>query len=191
MTLRRGFRKEAEEYAQDFRSELQLHSHDPLDPLRLAEHLAIPVHTLSQHPAIPEADKDHFLNSGNSDFSATTLAEGTYREIIHNDFQHSNRQNSNIIHEIAHIILGHPPKPPMISETCRNFDPVMEKEANELGFTLLVPKIAALFAVEHFRDLPAASKFYAVSESLLGYRIRITNARKWAANRNRKSYSYT
>ena len=184
MKLRQGFRKEAQEYADEFRSELSLRRHDPLDPMVLAEHLGIPVHALSEHPTIPEQLKRYFRDLGNSDFSATTLADGTYREIVHNDFQHPNRQRSNISHEISHIILGHPPRPPLASEGCRNFDPTMEKEASELGFTLLVPKYAALYAVEKFSDLTAACEFYGVSPSLLQYRIRITNARSWARNRS-------
>lgn len=191
MKLRRGFRKEAEEYAQEFRLELQLQGHDPLDPIQLAEHLGIPVYALSQHPTIPTLVKDHFAGSGISDFSATAVADRTYREIIHNDYHHPNRQNSNITHEIAHIVLGHPPKPPMISDSCRNFDPVLENEANELSFALLVPKIAALFAIEHFPDLTSASRFYGVSKKLLVYRVGITNAKGWAANRARRAYACT
>lgn len=191
MRLRRGFRREAEEYAQEFRAELGLRDYDPLDPRLLAEHLGICVHALSKQPDVPEAVKEHFARGGNSDFSATTLADGTYREIIHNDFQHPNRQNSNIIHEISHILLGHPPRPPMRNDSCMNFDASMEKEASELGFTLLVPKVAALYTVENCRDLQAACRFYGVSLSLLQYRIRITNANGWAINRARRSYAWS
>lgn len=186
MGLRRGFRKEAEEYSKEFRVELGLQEFEPLDPILLADHLCIPVIGLSKHPGIPNEVKSHFGSSGNSDFSATTIADGYFREIIHNDYQHKNRQNSNITHEIAHVVLGHPPKPPMINDSCRNFDAVMEKEANELGFTLLIPKIAALYAIEKFSDLTEAGRFYGVSNSLLKYRIRITNAEGWARNRAKK-----
>jgi len=90
------------------------------------------------------------------------------------------------MHELSHIILGHPPKPPLLEDSCRNFDPLMEKEANELGFTLLVPKLAALHAIEGFGHLIAAGRFFGVSQDLLRYRIRITNANGWAKNRARK-----
>ena len=183
--LRRGFRKEAEEYASEFRRELGLTMRDPLDPHDLARHLSVPILELSQHPAIPSDIKRHFAGAGNSHFSASTLVEGTYREIIHNDYQAPNRQRSNIMHELSHIILGHPPKPPMLEDSCRNFDALMEKEANELGFTLLIPKVAALHAVEAFDHVYAASKFFGVSHKLLSYRIRITNAVGWARNRAR------
>ena len=119
-------------------------------------------------------------------FSAATLGDGTYREIIHNDFQHPNRQHSNITHELAHIILCHPPKPPLLNESCRNFVPVLETEASELGFTLLVPNVAALYAIEAFTTLRDAAEYYGVSEELLRYRIRISNAKRWAVNRAKK-----
>lgn len=182
-SLRRGFRKEAEEYAGEFREELGLDEHQPLDPFILAEHLDIPVHALSKHPTIPYDIKRHFHDSGNSMFSAITLVDGTYNEIIHNDFQHPNRQRSNITHELAHIILGHPPKPPLLNGSCRNFEPLLEKEASELGFTLLVPKQATLYAIEGFSRLLDAAEYYGVSQELLRYRIRITNANGWARNR--------
>lgn len=186
--LRRGFRKEAEEYAAEFREELDIDLRAPMNPLILAKHLCIPVIGLSAHPGIPDDVKRYFADYGQDRFSATTIADGTYREIIHNDHQHLNRQNSNITHEIAHILLGHPPKPPMISDSCRDFDPTLEKEANELGFTLLVPKLAALFAVEQYENLTVAAEYFGVSRSLLEYRIRITNARGWAKNRLQRAY---
>jgi len=184
--LRRGFRKEADEYAAEFREELGIAKHDPLDPFDLAKHLSVPVHALSQHPTIPSNIKSHFAGTGNSRFSALTLVDGTYREIIHNDYQAPTRQRSNIMHELSHIILGHPPKPPQLEDSCRHFDPLMEKEASELGFTLLVPKVAALYAIEGFDDLTAAGRFFGISQDLLRYRIRITNASGWAKNRARK-----
>ncbi|MDE0146284.1 MAG: ImmA/IrrE family metallo-endopeptidase [Nitrospira sp.] len=186
--LRRGFRKEAEEYALEFREELGLEEQEPLNPFRLAEHLAVPIHALSEHPTIPRDIKRHFQEEGNSTFSAFTLVDGIYNEIIHNDSQHPNRQHSNISHELAHIILYHPPRPPLLNGSCRNFDPIREQEANELGFTLLVPNVAALYAIEGFSSLRDAAEYYGVSQDLLKYRIRITNAKAWAKNRRSRSY---
>lgn len=186
--LRRGFVKESEEYAIEFRQELGLVEHAPICPYALAEHLEIPVTPLSDHPTIPDEVKRHFSGKG-SKFSAVTLAHGTYREILHNDYQHPNRCVSSIMHEIAHIVLGHPPKPPILEDACRSFDPIMEKEANELGFTILVPKPAALFAIETFRDRRQAAMHYGVSQMLLNYRIRKTNAEGWSLNRRRAATS--
>ncbi len=184
--LRRGFRKEAEEYAEEFRAELGLAAHAPLSAFGLAALLEVPVTPLSAHPAVPEEVKAHFRDGGNSRFSATSLGDGTYREILHNDYQHPNRQNSNVMHELSHIILGHPPHPPMLDDGCRHFDVEAELEANQLGFTILVPKRAALFALEAFRDRQAAADYFGVSLPLLQHRIQITDVAGWAKNRTRR-----
>jgi len=192
--LRRGFRKEAEEYAEEFRAELGLRPNEPLHCKDLANHLAIPVQDLSNHPTISGDLKSYFACSGRDCFSAATLCNGLRREILLNDSHHPNRQNSSIMHEISHILLGHPAKPPLLKnnrgkkDSCRNFDPVLEREANELGFTLLIPKVAALNAVENYSSIDEAANFYGVSKVLLDYRIKISDARRWALNRSRNSY---
>ena len=182
--------KEAEEYAIEFREELGLSDSSPLSARQLAEHLEIPVWDLTEHPAMPPSIVAHFSHTCQDDFSAMTVNDGTYKEIIHNDSHHPHRQNSNIAHELAHIILGHPAKPPM-TDGCRNFDQRLEKEAHDLGFTLLVPKSAALFAVENFKNIFEASEYYSVSKQLLEYRIRKTDARRWSMNRVRKKMRYS
>jgi hypothetical protein len=186
MKLRRGFKREAEAYAEEFRAELNLEADGPLCPFQLAAHLEIPVVALSQLPGLPAEYLRYCRTVGQSVFSATTINDGTFKMIVHNDFHHPHRQNSNVTHELAHILLGHPPKPPLIENTCRNFEPMLEREASELGFTLLIPKRAALRIVESGMGTDAASNTYGVSRTLLFYRIRITDAKRWADNRRRK-----
>ena len=185
--LRRGFIKESEEYAEEYRKELGLQANSPLNPVVLANHLEIPVHDLSTHPAISVKEKEFFLCKEPNLFSATTIADGNYREIIHNDNHHPNRQRSNIMHELAHIVLGHPPKPPMLDENCRNYDPIMEREASELSFILLIPKPAALHIVEEIKDISQAYELYGVSPQLMQYRLRKSDAKRWARNRALKA----
>jgi Zn-dependent peptidase ImmA (M78 family) len=122
-------------------------------------------------------------------FSATTVAEGSFKLIVHNDFHHPFRQNSNVMHEIAHILLGHPPRPPLAGDKCRNFDAQSEYEANQLGFILLIPKLAALRIVESGMGNVAASQMYGVSSSVLIHRLNITDAKGWADNRRRMKMS--
>lgn len=183
--LRRGFRKEAEEYALEFRSEMGLQKADPLSALQLANHLAIPVTKLSEVVGMPSEILNYYFGVGSDDFSATSLCEGSYREIVHNDSHHPNRQNSSVMHEIAHILLGHPPKPPLMEDACRHFDPMAEYEANQLAFTLLLPKPAALVAYERFSTTSEAAAFFGVSRAVVELRIRITDAARWSRNRAR------
>lgn len=185
MKVRRGFRKDAEAYAEEFRGELHLDLDGPLCPHDLASHLAIPVTPLSQLPGLDVAHLRYVTADGQSIFSATTVVDGTFKMIIHNDAHSLYRQNSNVMHEIAHIVLGHPARPPMTSDKCRTFDPTLEEEANQLGFTLLIPKLAALRIVESGMATDVACKFYGVSRPLLNHRIAITDARRWASNRRK------
>jgi|SRR6185437_7403381 len=178
--LRRGFRKEAEEYAAEFRIELETLADGPLCPFRLADHLEIPVLSLSALDAYSEYAAEL------SEFSAMTIPEGTKRTIFHNQAHHPHRRNSNVMHEIAHIVLGHPPHLPLTKDGCRNFDDVLENEAKELAFALLIPKVAALKIIETKMTLEQASSYYGVSRSLLNYRIRITDAVRYAANRRKR-----
>lgn len=187
MRLRRGFRKEAEEYADEFRAELSLHPVAPLSGFRLAEHLEIPVVALSRLPGLPREILNYFCGDGQQLFSATTINDDSNNMIVHNDTHHPYRQNSNIMHEIAHILLGHPSRPPFTGDGCRNFDAVLEKEANELGFAILIPKRAALHIVESRVPIDSVCVEYGVSRKLLTYRIKITDAAGWAENRRRKS----
>jgi len=53
MRLRRGFKTEAEEYAEEFRTELELDIDGPLCPFRLASHLEIPVVAVSNCRTCP------------------------------------------------------------------------------------------------------------------------------------------
>lgn len=186
MRLRWGFKTEAEEYAEEFRAELDLEIDGPLCPFRLASHLEVPLLPLSQLANFSRKYLEYFQGGGQSEFSATTVNDGSYRLIVHNDSHHPYRQNSNVMHEIAHILLGHPPRPPVKGDGCRHFDPLLEKEANELGFVLLVPKRAALRIIETQMGMESACATYGVSSKLLRYRISITNAKGWADNRRRK-----
>lgn len=186
--LRRGFVKEANEYAAEFRTELNLLPTDPICPFLLCEYLEIPVTGLSKHPSIPPNVKSYFSLQGQNDFSATTLVDGIFKEIIHNDYHHPNRQNSNVVHELAHVLLGHEPRPPMLEDGCRNIDKNIEHEANELGWIILVPKNVAMRALEGFVSLGDAARYYNVSLQLMTYRVRKSGALGWYRNKSRKRY---
>lgn len=183
---RRGFQKEAESYANEFRMDLGLRGIDPICPHELSKHLDITLRPLSADQGVPIAVKAYFAGPGSSSFSATTVFDGPYAEILYNDVHSENRIRASIMHEIGHVILLHPPRPPISGDGCRHFDAQLEKEANDLGWTILVPKIAALHAVQMFPSTEEAAYFYGVSPQLLEYRIRKSDARRWASNISKK-----
>ena len=177
MSLRRGFKAEANKIAAEIRSELGLTKIAPLDPWALSEYLAIEVLPLSEirgeAPAV-----EHFLGDGCDAFSAMTIFSGTTRLIIHNDRHSLGRQSSNIAHELSHALLQHPPMPPLSELGLRNFNKDFEDEANWLAGVLLIPEDAALSIARHQLDLNVAASKYGVSIQMARYRLNVTGARK-------------
>lgn len=185
MSLRRGFKKEAEAYAQEFREELNLRPHEPLCPWRLAECLAISVCPLSTlREEVPGA-VDHFTNHEQGSFSAITICAGYKRLIIYNDAHYIRRQASTLSHELAHGILGHIPKSIFDENGCRYFNKVEEEEADWLGATLLIPRPAALHIVEMGMVVSQAAEMYGASHQLIEWRLNITGARTQLSRRRR------
>ena len=117
---RRGFKKEANELARELREEMGLAPHAPLCPWRLAEHLCVPVQPLSDFSADPEIA---YLasTSGSQEFSAIVAYDGLSAFVIYNDLHSVPRQAANIAHELAHIVLRHPPKPPVNPDGTRDY----------------------------------------------------------------------
>jgi hypothetical protein len=122
------------------RRELRLALHDPLDPWRLAKHLEIPVHKLSD---LRTEVAHHFLHIERSAFSAVTVFRSNRRVIVHNDGHNAGRQASDISHELGHGLLLHRPAPALSVVGCRDWDPVLEEEADWLGAALLISDEAA------------------------------------------------
>lgn len=182
MSLRRGFKTEANWYAREMRRELNLPAHDPLCPWRLAEHLDFPVVPLSVYEEVePKAVAYFRSHLGQREFSAITIFHGHARLIVHNDAHEPERQASNIAHELAHGLLLHPPKPPVDEHGSRHYNPILEAEANWLGPALLVSDEAAVRVVRRGLTVPAAAALYKVSGQVMQMRINVSGARKRAA----------
>lgn len=181
MTLRRGFKKEANGLALEARGELDLPPHSPLCPFALAEHLSIPVYTTKQLVALDNTVADHvrmLLNNHASAFSAMTVFEGRRRCIIHNHLHALVRQRSNVSHEVAHALLAHPPHPPSCANGDRVYKRELEEEASWLGPVLLVSNEAARWAVAKRMSLADAAAHFEVSGDLMEFRLRMSGALK-------------
>lgn len=180
MKLRRGFKTEANQYAREFREELELAHHAPLCPWKLAEHLAIPVFRLTTLRRDAPEEVAFLLNDGKEFFSAVTIFHGLRRSILHNDKNAPTRQASDISHEIAHAVLGHPPTAPFNEVGCRNINREIEDEAAWLGAALLISEEAAISIVRSQMTMHDASRTYGASPALLKMRINVTGARRRA-----------
>jgi Zn-dependent peptidase ImmA (M78 family) len=160
--LRRGFIKEANEYAYEFRLELNLSAHAPLCPKVLAAHLEIPILPVSKACN----DKTYFTSESCQLSAAAINIKSQKKAILYNDFQSPERQLSSIAHEIAHIILRHEAPPTLHVDGGRHFDPIIEEEANRLGAILLLPEAAIEYIMNNDMPHETAQEIYNVSAKL-------------------------
>lgn len=176
MSLRRGFKAEAERIAAEIRAELNLSLDDRLDPLSLARHLCIPVleigdlAALSSNPSLG----DYFLIEDVDCLSALTLFDGTKRTIIHNESHAPTRQVSNLAHEISHCLLEHVPEPLVHPDGRRCWNEEVEAEATWLAGALLVPRAGALKLARSGFGEEVIARHFGVSTSLCRWRMNET-----------------
>lgn len=169
----RGFKAKANRIAVAVRADLGLPATAPLDPLAVCQHFEIEVRPLSSCGA----DAAHLLFVEPSAFSAVTVPCGMRRAIIHNDGHSLVRQRSNIMHELAHGFLGHPPCSAFDCDGERNYDGGIESEANFLGGSLLVTNEAAWHIVRT-GQIAQAKQVYGISQKMLSYRLGVSGALK-------------
>ena len=107
--LKRGFKAEAERISNNFRNDIGLNIHEHLCAFALANYLGIEVIS----PEILNIDdKGLDVLMGNrgksSGWSALTMTNSSDKKIIiHNTRASEARQQSDIMHELAHIICNH------------------------------------------------------------------------------------
>jgi Zn-dependent peptidase ImmA (M78 family) len=172
--FKRGFKSWCESVAIKQRRDLQLQASDALDALRLAAQLHIIVWTAKDVPGLSSASLQILSEKDPDSWSAVTLRNGARDLIILNPRHSKARQASDVMHELAHVILGHDPARVDVSEDglliLNSYDRQQEEEAKWLSGCLLLPR-EALLLIRRRRMLPeAAAALYGVSVAMLTYR---------------------
>lgn len=179
MTLRRGFKTEANRTAREIRAELGLAADAPLCPFLTATHLEVLTVKLSDFRE-QHGDAVEYLISaaGQAEFSAITVCIGSTRVIVYNDGHSPARCAANIMHELAHMLLLHPPHPLCGETGKRHFDAGLEDEANWFGPALLVSDEAAMSVAKRGITIRSAAAEYGVSTQLMQMRLNVTGAQR-------------
>jgi len=151
---------------------------DPLPATDVARHFEITILSPSEIEGISDEDLNHLLREGSNEWSGFTLGISGHHLVVVNTAQSERRQNSVLMHELAHIILGHQLCAGTISSGCHfvpaNYDQDQEDEAAWLGATLLVPRPALLWMRRVRMTNDQAATHFGVSPDLLSWRIRMT-----------------
>lgn len=111
-------------------------------------------------------------------WSALTMRFGVDHLIVYKPVTSKGRRNNVIMHELAHIILGHELATACILEDGSlvpgNFDQDQEDEADWLAGALLLPRPALLSIRKRRLSDDAACREHLVSLEMLKWRLRMT-----------------
>lgn len=187
-TYRRGFKKWADDTAIDLRNELGLKPISPLCAFEVCKHLDIPILTPE---VIPNMEENHIVNligEGSEHWSAATIPIANEKYlIVHNPIHSNARQQSNLMHEIAHVLCEHKvpdsTKDFGLSGFLRNHNEEQENEAEWLGACLQLPRPALIWALRNKMTNKEIAEHFTASEEMVRYRINITGVkiqlRRW------------
>ena len=175
MALRRGFKSESERIAERVRAEAHLSTGTQVSPEALAEHLGVEL--LAGDTLVPLSRFEELSELQDDAFSACTFPPIDGRTVVvYNPLSSIGRRNSDVAHELAHILLGHElSRVETIGEsTFLSCDPQQEEEAGWLAGCLLLPRELLLREVGRGRSAAAIADKYEVSEDMAVFRINVT-----------------
>lgn len=188
-TLERGFKTAAERTSASLRAELGLVVTDRLEPAALARYLAVELRKPADIPDIPQEVLHQLLEIDPSGWSAVTVLLPTKATIVYNPRHSPGRQASDIVHELAHLILGHEPARLIMSNdgalVMRSYDQKQEDEASWLGWALLLPRDGLLSLRRQNLSAAQIAGQLGVSETLVRYRLGVTGVESYLKNASR------
>ena len=179
--MERGFKTRCEEMARSLRAELGLDATAPLRPDHLAACLDVFVWSVTSLGL--DEDDVHQLVSGDPDaWSAITVSASGREAIIVNPSHRGGRYSSDVMHELAHLLLGHQPSTMFFAAegemALRGYDGSAEEEANWLAAALLLPREALVRAKSGRIPGLEICEIYGVSQQMLDFRARVTGVER-------------
>lgn len=178
--FKHGFKTEAEKIALDFREKLSLPHFSHLPAQALAEYLEVPCFPFSDWGG------DTSILNRNGVSALTMCHCSGLRLIAYNDHHSPARIQSDLMHELAHIIRGHKPpehyKDIPIPSDVRSYNAEEEEEAIYLGGCLQIPRYALVQAFKRKMDRQGMSEFFNASLEMVRYRIGITGVERQVAH---------
>ena len=118
--------------------------------------------------------------------SAFTVFDGSRRRIVFNDANPAGRQRSDLCHEIAHGLLLHEPVPAFDGSGLRDWDQVMEDEAQFMAGALLLTETAIVAATRRGDPVEWTARTFGVSIEMARWRANVTGAQKRALRERAK-----
>jgi hypothetical protein len=176
--FRRGFKSWCEETALNVRQHQGLASTAPLSPFVLARELRVEVIQPDDLRDLAGDVRGRLIGQHSDCWSAITIPGKRRPLIVYNPSHSAARQNSDLMHELAHIFLGHKPTmlfvDPNTDLALRTHDKAQEEEANWLAGSLLLPREVLLHIKSTGLTDESACRQYGVSAKMLSYRMNVS-----------------
>ena len=179
--LERGFKSWAEKTALGYRKDLGFAPDAALNPRALAVKMGVLVSTVelvAEKGGLSRQHLDQLIKHDKGSWSAVTLMFPARTLVIFNSTHVEVRQNSDIMHELAHLILEHKPSRVDITPdghmVLDNYDRKQEEEANWLAGSLLVPRDPLVTMIRRRKTNEDIAAHFAVSGQMLQWRRQVT-----------------
>ncbi len=176
--MQRGFKSTCEQVSRRYRKRLGVSLDAPLPYRRLAQELGVILWTPAEIPGLDSDTVRQLAVTGAGSWSAVTVRLDGRHAVIVNNAQDQVRIPSNVMHELAHIILGHSASRVDISEDghlwLSTYGNDQEKEADWLAASLLLPRDGLLPCFSRRRNVEAIAAQFQVSQELVRWRLNVT-----------------
>lgn len=177
----RGFKTWCENTAVGIRKKMGLTSTSPLSPFDLAQQLGVIIWELDSVPGLDAGVTGYLSSADGDEWSAVTVEANNKKIIVVNPSHSEARQASDLMHELAHVILSHSAAKVFMTPegyALRDFDEKQEAEANWFAGCLLLPREALADCLRKRKTADEALEEYGVSKQLYTYRQNMTGVRK-------------
>ena len=138
--VQRGYKAAAERQAAKLRSEMRLPDETALIATEMAKHMRVGLIDPHKVPGLGLQHLEQLLTTDPDSWSALTLGSSKGTVIIYNPHHSVWRQESDITHELAHLLRDHKPSLlvplPGLPLVLRTYDHEQEEEADWLGACL-------------------------------------------------------
>lgn len=176
MKLDTAFKDRCEAIAIDWRYRLGLKPHDPLPANQLLCAIAPDgeVLTPDKVPNLPPHRAEIFMKA--NDWSAAILRLKPLRILMHPNISAA-RYESNLMHELGHVLLQHPMVGFSPETGLPMRQPRYEDEATYLGSCLQIPRLGLQWGVKKGFNLSEISNHFGASEEMVRFRANLTGIR--------------
>jgi IrrE N-terminal-like domain len=175
--LRRGFKTQAEKRSADARQTLQIGLDAPLDPWAYAKHLGVIVLDFAALGLCAKSVQQLTVNDSDS-WSAMTINEDGKLGIVLNPAHALTRQRCDLMHELGHVDLRHPPGRIEVSRNnlllLSDYSEEHEEEADWYAGAMLLPRTGLIRFRLRQKGAAEIATYYGVSEALCNWRLRMT-----------------